>query len=114
MRKDRRQAPRNLVSWPGRYKFDGQSSWGWCLVTDVSLRGAGVELRGIVPRDCVGSRVMVDLESSLDLRLVGECRYVNRGIGGGPTWIGIEFDLVAMPELRLHVPAESETAGAGQ
>lgn len=94
MRQERRQVPRDAVSWVGRYRFEGQGSWGLCRVVDISLIGAGVDLRGTVPKDCIGRRVVVNAESPADLRFVGECRHAKR-FRTGRTRIGVEFTLVS-------------------
>jgi hypothetical protein len=84
----------------GRYKFDGQTSWGWCRVVDISLIGAGLELRGEVPKNCTGRRVVVNVESGM--RLVGECRHASRD-NSGRTRIGIEFSVVGASEQEPHI-----------
>ena len=107
---DRRRVPRNPAGWMGRYMFEGQASWGWCRVVDISSLGAGLELHGAVPENCTGCRITVKVESPYELRLVGECRHATRE-PARRIRVGIEFIPVKVPREEHRLGAASTSAG---
>jgi len=93
----RRRAPRAPAdNWPGRCTIEGdpESDRFECVVVDLSLVGAGLEMNGETHGDLVGRRLEITVQppmgASVTLRLVGPARYVEPA-GPGRTRVGIEF-----------------------
>jgi hypothetical protein len=92
----RRRVPRQSAGWSGRFKDEGDrfGDWGDCLVIDISVLGVGLELYGPVPRDLIGRRIAVEVQTpigtSVSIRLAGEVRNTAPGPHGGVR-VGMEF-----------------------
>jgi hypothetical protein len=92
----RRRVPRQRIGWSGQYLVEDTPDVGWreCLVVDISVLGAGVELYGIHSADLLGDRVIVDVNSpvgtSISVRMAGNVRNTAPGPSGGLR-IGMEF-----------------------
>jgi hypothetical protein len=102
----RRRLPRESAGWPGRFRFDNQPahSSADCRILDISLIGAGLELFGTLPGDCIGRGLSVEVETpagaSITLRLNGVVRNVGPGQEGG-TRVGIEFTGLSETERSI-------------
>jgi hypothetical protein len=92
----RRRLPRQEADWPGTYVIEGDlhSAWGACVIVDISILGAGLELFGDVLTDQIGRQIVVDVQTpagaAITFQMVGEIRYSAAGSRGG-TRVGIEF-----------------------
>lgn len=97
MEMPRRRVPRERVGWWGKCCIEDAQGAGWieCQVVDISILGAGIEIRDAAPEVAVGRRLVAEVHApagaSISLRLAGEVR--NRRSYGESTWIGIEFNL---------------------
>ena len=103
----RRRVPRERVGWWGKCCFEDSRDAGWveCQVVDISILGAGIEIRDDVPVIALGHRLVAEVHApagaSISLRLAGVVR--NCRSYGESTWIGIEFS--SDSEQRQAAPA---------
>jgi len=107
MSEHRRRLPRQEADWPGRYTIEGTGDrrWGSCVVVDISVLGAGLELFGAAPRDSVvGSDLLVEVQTpagaSITLQIMGKILYLIPGKQGG-TRVGIAFQSLSRTEAAI-------------
>lgn len=103
--RQRRRDPRRAGHWAARYRVGPDDAWTPCLIVDLSLGGAAVELDD--------STVTLEGRIELDVRplpsgasgfvLAGEVRNARAGAQGGPR-IGVEF--VEISDVARHVLTE--------
>ena len=98
----RRRAPRRAGHWAARYRVDPDGPWWPCLIVDLSLGGAAVELDD--PTATLDGRIELDVRplpsGAPGFVLAGEVRNARAGAKGGPR-IGVEF--VDMSDVARHV-----------
>jgi hypothetical protein len=111
--RDRRRSPRQPARWPSRYSVVDPARALWhggafdmhpCVLRDVSLAGAGLELTG---REIgIGDRVVLNLQlgarGPAAIQLTGEVRHATERDDGSVT-AGIEFVDVGDLERALLV-----------
>jgi PilZ domain len=102
----RRRLPRQDADWPGTYVIEGDlhKAWGACVIVDISILGAGLELFGDVLPDQIGRQIVVEVQTpagaAITLQMVGEIRYSAAGTRGG-TRVGVEFGHVSDTERAI-------------
>jgi hypothetical protein len=60
----RRTLPRQPVSWPGKYRIEGdpEGQWRQCRLADISMLGAGVELSDATSDETAERHIVVTVE----------------------------------------------------
>src|SRR5271156_5566037 len=93
-RTNRRAVAREHAGWSGTYGMKPVRTVrrGDCIIANISVLGAGLELLGTTGDDILGCRLVVEIVApgSVALRLSGDIKYVNPGSQGGVR-VGIEF-----------------------
>ena len=106
MNERQRRLPRQEADWLGKFTIEGVpgGAWGACVVVDISILGAGLELFGVIPPEFVGHQILVEVQTpagaSITLQMVGEIRYSSAGSQGG-TRVGIEFGHLSETEQAI-------------
>ena len=89
MQEYRRRVPRQAAGWFGQCIVEDEpaAKWAECVVLDVSVIGAGVEVLGFARRDVVGRHVTVEVPApegaSVSIRFTGEVGHAGVTSGGG-------------------------------
>lgn len=102
----RTRLPRQEADWPGTYVIEGDlhRAWGACVIVDISILGAGLELFGDVLSDQIGRQIVVEVQTpagaAITFQMVGEIRYSAAGSRGG-TRGGIEFGHMSDTERAI-------------
>ncbi len=110
-RGDRRRARRQPAGWASRYlvtdethrlSFRASSDYAPCVLRDLSVAGAGLELSG--REAAVGDRVVLDLQlgerQRASIQITGEVRHAGPA-GDGVVVAGVEFVEVGDLERAL-------------
>ena len=88
-----RRSRRTEMRWPARYMAPGDECWSECMVVDLSLGGAALEMP--MPDHEPQGRLALEFDSvdaqPTGLRLLGRVCYWD-GTAGGHLRVGIEFE----------------------
>lgn len=106
IRRRRREAPRQVTDWAGRYRLEGGERWRDCDLIDVSGSRVTVEPLGLGPDEKLEGPVVLELASvsgSEPVQFRGEIQTCTR-TPTGETQVGIEFiALSALAEQLLDL-----------
>jgi len=106
VRGKQRRLPRQEADWPGTFTIEGlrEAAWGACLVLDISILGAGLELLEDTPAELIGREILVEVQTpagaAITLQMMGKIRNSGPGSRGG-TRVGIEFGDVSPTEQAI-------------
>jgi hypothetical protein len=112
----RRRVPRQPAGWFGTCTVEGDTdpSSFECRVIDVSTIGAGVEILGVVGRNLVGERLVVEVQAltraTFSVRFVGQVKNAGRVSHGGVR-LGMEF--VGLSRTERSILTVFEQTGVG-
>ena len=106
IRRRRREPPRRVTDWAGRYRVDGGEAWRDCHLIDVSGSRVAVEPLGLEPNERLEGAVVLELASasgSEPVQFRGEIQHFTR-MPTGEVHVGIEFvALSALAEQLLDL-----------
>jgi hypothetical protein len=102
-RRHTRSVPRQPVAWAGRYRLADRdvALWHDCLVVDVSLGGAGLELFGPTPSETLVTVELCRIGSQPNgLQLRARVRHAGE-TPDGTARVGVEFEALSDLERAL-------------
>ncbi|MFI5043064.1 MAG: PilZ domain-containing protein [Acidimicrobiales bacterium] len=106
IRRRRREPPRHVTDWAGRYRLDGGDGWRDCRLLDVSGSRVTIEPLGLAPKERLVGTVLLELASMSGAEPVqfrGEIQHCTR-MPTGEIHVGIEFvALSALAEQLLDL-----------